>query len=100
MNELPQLKATDVIKTKPDGLYLGENKITEQEFNNIKEEVAYITKTRIWDILTNTLGDIARQTMFEKATNFDDMRWGKAILYAIDVQEKIMKIFSKTLVAK
>ena len=106
MSKLKQVKPEDIIRTitnKVTGkieIFLGDNKITEQEFANLKEEVAYITKTNIWKILTSTLGETARQTMFEKATNFDDMRWGKAILYAIDVQEKIMKIFSKTLVAK
>jgi hypothetical protein len=99
--KLMQILPSDVIRTEinkitgKNEIYLGENKITEQEFNNLREEVAYITKTRIWSILTNTLGETSRQVMFEKATTFEDMRWGKAILYAIDIQKKIMKIFEK-----
>lgn len=99
--KLPQIKAEDVIRTvrnKVTGkneVYLGDYLMTEQEVSNLKEEVAFIIKTRIWEILTNTLGETARQAMFEKSKDFDDMKWGKAILYAIDVQNKIMNIFNK-----
>jgi len=54
-----------------------------------------LERSRLWQIITNTLADIARKTMFEKAENFDDMRIGKAILYSIDLQKKIIEAVKK-----
>lgn len=85
--KLVEVKAEDVFDNKV---------FTKQEIAVLKAEIDFIVKSRVWQILTNTLGDRARKVMFENATTFDDMRWGKAILYAIDIQQKIMEKIKKS----
>ena len=75
--------------------YLGGYPITEKEVKSLREEIAYLEKTRIWGVLTNTIANDAKQRMFECAKDFDDMRGGKFILYAIDLQKKIMNLIKK-----
>lgn len=95
--KLRNINVADVITWNPQSkiIYLGKNLLTEKEIQALKEEARYIKATRLWQIMTDTLGNTARETMFEKAKDFDDMKTGKAILYAIDVQEKILNIFDK-----
>lgn len=96
--KLKQVKVSDVIKENKAAkqIYLGGNLVTEKELAELREEANYITRTKLWSIMTNTLADVARTKMFEEAENFDDMMWGKAILYAVDIQEKILKLLKKT----
>lgn len=92
------VKTEDIItiSTKVGAIFLGKDKITDSEFKNLQEEASYLKNTRIWSILTNTLRDQAKKTMFEKSQNWDDMRFGKAMLYNIGVQENIVEILTKT----
>ncbi len=69
--------------------------ITQGEVNQIKEELKYIKHTRAWAIMQGTLADEARKSLFEKAKNSDDMMAGKMLLYALDVQQKILEFFDK-----
>ncbi len=71
--------------------FLGGQKITEAQKRSLQEEAKSIERTLLWQVMTNTLGDIARKVMFEKSESFEDMRWGKAILYAVDLQKKIIE---------
>lgn len=65
--------------------------LTEVESRVLKEEAVYLTKTELWGIFQNTLTETARKVMFEKSKDFDDMRTGKAMLYNLDVQKKIIE---------
>lgn len=91
------VKAEDVltVSTKSGSIFLGKDKITDGEFKNLQEEASYLKNTRIWSVLTNTLRDQAKKTMFEKSKNWDDMVTGKAMLYNIGVQENIVDILTK-----
>lgn len=99
MKKLPKIKYGDILRQKDGKIEIGGQSLSQEEIRILKEEALYIERTRLWSILTNTLADDARQVMFEKSKDFEDMRTGKAILYAIDIQEKIINKF-KTLVAK
>ena len=70
--------------------YLGGEPLNDNEKKGLQEEVKYLENTRLWKVMTDTLAELARQTMFEKSQIFEDMRTGKSILLAIDIQKKIM----------
>lgn len=86
---LLHIRAEDVFTESAGGCFLNGKLLTKQELAVLKEEVNYFEKTRLYQIFMNTLGDAARKTMFENAKDFEDMKWGKAILYALDVERKI-----------
>lgn len=97
---LLQFKATDVLRSGKDGLYLGDTKLTDQEVQNLDAEVKYFKTLRLYSIFTETVREQARLTMFEQAKSFDDMKSGKAMLHAIGVLESILNAVEKVAKAK
>lgn len=91
----------DIIKTVPVRdrfgrlvdikFYFKGKELSPLDLKNLREEVKFIKESAIWKIMTNSLKEEARRTMNEKAMNFEDMRSGKLLLYAISLQEKIIE---------
>jgi len=77
------------------GALLNKETLTEQQKKIFAEEAKFIEKTETWKILTSTLRHNAHKTMFEKSTVLDDLFFAKAMLYNIDVQEKILAVLKK-----
>lgn len=80
----------DIIIIRNGIVYLNGEQIGESELKELKREASLIKELRLWKILTNTLRSDAQERMYNKAVNFDDMMAGKLLLYAIDLQEKIV----------
>lgn len=77
--------------------YVNSEKLDETQLDVLKSEAAFIVKSRLWTLITNSLAETAKKTMFEKSESFDDMMSGKMLLYAIDVQRKIIeKLLSRS----
>lgn len=74
----------------PHLIYLNGMQISDQELFNMDEERKALETWKTWGILQNTLSDMARKTMNEKATTYDDMMSGKLILFALDIQKSIL----------
>ena len=91
-NLLCVITPEDILTIQNKQLYLGGFPITESDIKSLKEEIAYLEKTRIWEILTDTIANDAKERMFNNAKDFDDMRGGKFTLYAIDLQKKIINL--------
>jgi len=70
-------------------LTVGDMQLTPELTKILKEETAYVKRTMWWDLCQNTLTETARRTMFENSKDFDDVKTGKALLYAIDILKKI-----------
>ena len=85
----------DVVSFIGNKTYLGGYEITGKELKSLQEEIAYLEKTRIWGVLTNTIANDARQRMFENAISFDDMRAGKMTLYTIALMKKVLSLIKK-----
>lgn len=75
---------------------LGTDKITQDELKTLKSEAVFITKTRLWSVLTNTLAEQAKLRMFEKSKCDADMIFGKASLLNIETQKNIVNTILKT----
>jgi predicted metallopeptidase len=95
-NLLNAVVVDDVItKDKLGNIYLGEDKLTDQEKINIYQEVEFIEKTRIWKVYTESLKQQAEERIFNHSKTLDDMFAGKMMLYNLDVILKINKIFKR-----
>lgn len=70
---------------------LGDEQISNNEWKMLAEEVKCFEKMKLYSILFNTMGEQARQYMFENSKSDADMLWGKAILYTKDMEKQIMK---------
>ena len=50
-------------------------------------------KMEVWNVMLNQVKIAARRKMYEKSTSYNDMYFGKAMLYNIDViEEKVRKL--------
>lgn len=72
-------------------LFIGKEKITNNEWRGLNEEAKFIVNTRLWSIITNSLAEQAKIRMFESSKNDADMMFGKAMLYCIDTQKKLIE---------
>jgi hypothetical protein len=70
---------------------IGTEKMTKNEIKNLKEEVIFYKRTRLYKILQETLKSQAQDMMFKKSKSYDDMQGGKYMLLNLDVQDRIMK---------
>jgi hypothetical protein len=57
-----------------------------------KERLHEFISNPIWNLLSHTLVEQSRKYMFENAKTLDDMVFGKAMLYVVDMQQQILKI--------
>ena len=73
-------------------IYLNGEQISEQEVKNLREEAKLMKKLRIWKIIDETLEDHARQMMFKNSKNWEDMVFGKAILYNKSIERNIVDL--------
>ncbi len=80
-----------VFALKEGKVFIGDYEITDKLKKVLKEESAYIKNTELWKIMRNTLIKITHEVMFEKSKDFEDMRTGKAMLYNLDIQQKLLE---------
>jgi len=83
----------DVFTYSPRGvLYLRGEAMTESEIRSLQNEIKFLEETRIWKIYQNTLAQQAKDRMFEKAQNYEDLWSGKLMLKNLEVMRDINKI--------
>ena len=75
-------------------IFIGSERIDEGRAQNLKSESEFMLKSDLWKVLNETIRHQAYETMFTKSTSFEDMKSGKMMLYLLDVQKKVMNIFS------
>ena len=94
VKSLPEIDYEKIItyNEKTGQVFLANQPINERELASLKEEVSFLERTVVWQIITNTLYSQAQQIMFQKSTNFEDMRSGKAMLRNIEIQHNIFNI--------
>ncbi len=81
----------DVLTLDKVGRVYFNNKLaTKNELKALNAEAKFISKSRAWQILTATPESQAHKKMFQNSTNFEDMFFGKAMLFNIDLQRNIL----------
>ena len=59
--------------------------ISREMQDQIQGEAEYITNSVTFKLVMDDMQYLANQTMFEKSSSFDDMLFGKAMLYVTDI---------------
>ena len=85
----------DIVRTDKGAVFIGKNRITEQEKLNLISEAKLIKSTRLWHLLTQTLKYDAQERMFKNSKDYQDLLNGKMMLYNISIQENLIKFFSE-----
>lgn len=80
-------------KKKVQIIKLGKQQIADEEWRNLAAETKAFENFRIYSILFNTLAEQAKLRMFEKALSDNDLMFGKAMLYTLDVMKQFLSSF-------
>lgn len=69
---------------------IGNEQLSPEMSKILKEEIAFVKRTVWWTLVQATLGETARQNMFEQSKDYCDMHKGKATLYNLRLEKDIM----------
>ncbi len=81
----------DVIVEHKGIVYIGGKKLSQDQVKMVCEEVRMITETWVWRILNETIKQQAQEMMFNKSEKYEDIYYSKAVLYVLDLWDKICK---------
>ncbi len=87
-------KIVVTINEKTGLIFVGGKVLDEARILSLQAEANYYFQSDLWKIINETIKDQAQKVMFEKSETFQDMANGKAWLYLLSLQNKILKIFS------
>lgn len=65
--------------------HVGSKGLTTEQKEHFGKEANMILNTDVWKWLKLEMEEVARKRMFDEAQSIDDMVFGKALLYELDV---------------
>ena len=84
------LEPEDVLEFTEKGIEYKGKELTNEQVDRMSEDAERFGESAIWKLLSEDAKYHANELMYEKSETFEDMRFGKAMLYAIsDVEERI-----------
>jgi len=86
------ISVDDVLQLKGNKFYVGEKEITKEVLINLQQEAKFLKETYLWEILTNQIKYLSNERMYSKSKSDDDIVFGKATLYNLQIQEDIIKL--------
>lgn len=90
------LDVHDILDIRGKGIVIYRGKrLTEEAIQLIKDGSTYILESVAWKMLTNEAKLAANQRMFEKSKVIDDIMFGKAMLYDLELLDQKLKQFSQ-----
>jgi hypothetical protein len=72
-------------------LLLGKEQISQNEWRVLSEEAKFLESSRMYRIMFATLEKQAQLRMFEQSKCDSDILFGKATLYTLDLQKKLLE---------
>lgn len=72
-------------------LSVGGKKIKEADLKLLKDEASMIQRTQLWKMLTEAKKNAAHTHLFKGMKTLDDSHYGKAILYAISIDDLVLE---------
>lgn len=97
---LKAITVEDIVRNDPktkDIVIEGE-RIKQDELRAIQAEIKALEGFRIWKIITATTKSNAEEKIFNQSVTTDDIRFGKAMLYNLSLQQSIINVLkNKTL---
>jgi len=93
---LRSITAEDVLRRGKDGIMRARGrKLSKEMVDQLQNEAEYINNSITFQLIMDDMEHLAHQTMFERSTGFEDMLFGKAMLYNIDVLKKKIQNLAK-----
>lgn len=79
--------------SKAGAIYIGGERADAQRLANLKAEADFFMESDLWNILNQTIRELAQRAMFVDGKTLEDMQKGRSMLYLLDTQKKIVDTF-------
>lgn len=90
------VEADEIFEVNSKGiLFLGTDQMTDAEIKNLKEEIKFIEKSRIWFILQETLRQKAVEKSVLNSTEWEHVLAGKMMIHSLGVFKSILNIIKR-----
>lgn len=81
------------LDSKAGAIYIGGNRADEGRLLNLKQEAEALERFDLWGIIHETPKELAQRAMFVAGDSIEEMRKGRAMLYTLDTQRRILDTF-------
>lgn len=71
-------------------VFIGDEQADPERLLSLKSEAELIESTTLWKLLTESPNALAQQTMFRTGEDIDAFKKGRALIYFIETQKKIL----------
>lgn len=86
---LKTITADEVLRTNDKGVIIIRGReLSKEQQERLKSEADFLSKSITMKLLMDDMEYLAHQVMFYKSNNYDDMLFGKSMLYVIDILKK------------
>ena len=85
----------DVLRIEGKTWYIGDKILPDAERDAIVADANAISSTFLYPLLMREMRVAAQKKMFETSTSWDEMLFGKACLYIVDIIEKKIDTLTK-----
>jgi hypothetical protein len=85
----------DIICKKGKYFFIGDDRLPDHYLNQLEEEAKAIQVTDLWKYLLKDAKYQANKQIYVKSRTEEDIYWGKALLWAIDILETKVKELAK-----
>lgn len=95
-NLLQSITEEELLRVNKNGKMMCRGKVVTREMQDqIQVEAEYIKNSITFKLIMDDMKYLANETMFTKSSKFDDMLFGKAMLYVIDLLIKKINNLAK-----
>lgn len=88
-------KHEDVAEIKDDILHIGGVVPTDQQLDEMANEITLLKKSSVWKVLTETMKAQALALGIRYSKDFDQLMFAKAMLHVVDLQLSTIEAISK-----
>lgn len=85
----------DIITDVKGVLYLGTEKMTEQDLRILQAEIKALDSMRLWSIINETVRSKAFEKGWTTATTLEHLNTAKTMYHVLDLQKSIVDIIRK-----
>lgn len=86
-------QAVVTFNERQGAIYIGGERADAARLQSLKAEAEYLLASDIWSIIKESPKQLAHRAMFLAGESLDDLRKGRAILYTLETQQKILDTF-------
>jgi len=86
-------RAVVTFNERQGAIFIGGERAQAHRLQSLKAEANYFLASDLWKILYESPKQLAHKAMFLAGESLDDLKKGRAILYTLDTQDKILRTF-------